>query len=194
MLRIVVLLLSSQLGSTGHLRTSYRASNLVPSGQLSKPSVACSPKAGAALVDGDWTDFANTTVPTRTLNYGPDPGCTSTAERLQIPATSTAQFSGITNITICPIAVSPVSFGCWVKGTTASGTTDYCNSAGDGYQCTDLAFTTAFAWKTQQNVVHAGGGGFPIIGNISAVTTIARSAVDIQVWGCRCVQGATIDP
>lgn len=157
---------------------------------------ACATSAsGSAIVNADWSDFANISTPTRTENYGADPNCGGAAFRLQVPGTTAVQFSGINALdgVVCPAGTAPLSAGCWVKGTSGTGTTDFCTEK-SGYQCVDLPFIANWTWFERENFSHSGGGAGVIIGNISAVTGNGRSAVDLQLFGCRCVAGTTISP
>ena len=164
--------------------------------QPNLPAAVCSVQ-GAAIIDSNWADFTNTSAVARTVGYGPgfDPGCGSAAERLIIPATTSAQFAGIQNPngTLCPAATSPLSMGCWIAGTASSGNTDFCTEK-SGYTCYPMPFSPVAAFVKVENFTTAGGGANVIIGNISAITGVAHGAVDIQIWGCRCVAGATITP
>lgn len=170
---------------------------------------------GAAFPVGDWTPSnLSSSNPTLTGSYGAGPpgSCSSTgAARLQTASTSGDQYSAILNKngtsahSFCPeTAGAPISFGCWAKAASAVtfdfGAFD--STVGHDWRVTSFIATTSWQWFEVENLpwrdCNAGGnnscqfliGGAPVINSGQA----ARPAADLQLYGCRCVNAATISP
>lgn len=189
---VAVTLLTLGADYPWHRRFAQRC---LSGGSVAVAGASCTPATGGPLVSANWVSFTNAAAVTRTANYPgvTDPGCGVAYERLQIPATTAAEFSTIQNPTgtLCPAGISPISMGCWVRGVSGSGTTDF-STEQSGYTAHDLPFSTTPYFFKLENVALPGGGATVMIGGLSAVTGVARSAADILVWGCRCAAGTTI--
>jgi hypothetical protein len=168
---------------------------------------------GSRFVTGDWTvSGLVAAAPTLTASYaaGPSGSCDSSgAARLQTASTTTGQFSAIFNKNgtsahdFCPQTGGlSISYGCWAKAAVAK-TFDFCAyTTAASWRCDSFAATTAYQWFEKENLswadcVATGNdtcqfliGGAPVVNT----GTVDRPAMDLQLWGCRCVRAATISP
>lgn len=146
------------------------------------------------LDNAAWTSLANgVAAATITADATAQPDGTTTAERLQIPATTGAQYSVRAQ---AATVTGAASASCFVKGNASSGTTDIClnnNTAGSNYNCAACAFVSGSYNRCKvENVANAGANGTLLIGNATGVTggLGARSAADIFVTDCQWEVGA----
>lgn len=134
-----------------------------------------------------WTSV-NSVVgnPTVTANFAVAPDGTTTAERLEIPATSGTQFSLRRQVNGCPASTVTPSF--YIKGNGSSGTVAITDPAG-GASC-QLCTYVAGSWS---RCSYANRTGTTIyIGNDSAdcAGNPAFGAADVFIWGAQCEAGA----
>lgn len=123
----------------------------------------------------------NTTV---TADQAVAPDNTTTADKLDLIATSGVQFSTRAQITGCPGGTN--SAAVFLKGVSGSGTTDLTLNV------TNAACTfTSTDWTRCKVENAAGGGGQLAIGNNSLSNGgVARSTQSVYVWGVQCEAGA----
>lgn len=132
-------------------------------------------------------------APTVGANAAVAPDGTTTAERLQIPATGVGQYSAMLQVpaTGACAASSTVSATVYIKGNGTSGTTDlFINDGAGGTNNASCAFVPS-TWtrcRLEGVVTTAGAGsGNLLIGNLTLVNGgIARDAVDVFMWGAQC--------
>jgi hypothetical protein len=148
-------------------------------------------QAGSEDLDGaDWTPFGSGVgAPTVTANAGTAPDGTSTAERIQVPATG----AGNTSIVYgsgCHTG-TPTNYGlsCFVRGYSGSGTIQLDWGGGSGGWDKATCSYTSTAWKRcrlpRGNAVNA------TLFGIGFVQT-ASSGADALVWGCQCERDSII--
>lgn len=119
-------------------------------------------------------------VPTVTADQALDRVGALTAERVQIPSTTAAQFSGLRQTP--SIGTVPATLSADVQGNGTSGVLDFCMSLaiGGGYTCSPCSYVAS--GPTTCSVTATGFGGFAYIGNMSSVNGgTARSAHDIFI-------------
>lgn len=146
------------------------------------------------LDNAAWTSLNNVVAaPTVTADAAVQPDGTTTAERLQIPATSGVQYSVRAQ---AATVTGAASASCMVKGNASADTTDIClnnNTAGSNYNCAACAFVAGSYTRCKvENVANAGANGTLLIGNATGVTggLGSRNAVDIFVSDCQWEVGA----
>lgn len=147
-----------------------------------------------ALTNAIWLYEASGTAITSTADYTNDPGNTSGAERLQIPATSGVGYADFYQTFTASVATAPAVCSIFATGTSASGTTDLCGYDGAAWSCT--ACTTA-AYPNFTRCVHRMATGsttttrYCKFGNNSLQNGgVARSAVDVVAWGFQGEEGS----
>ena len=129
-------------------------------------------------------------VPTVTADYAAGPDGTTTAERVQIPATNNSgtQWSAITQT--ISVASSTV-FSVYIKGNGTSGTTNLCSQSGT-IACSACSYV-AGSWS-RCSVVNSIATSNVYIGNMSLagydVTT--RASHDVLLWGAQLEAGAYV--
>lgn len=122
--------------------------------------------------------------PTVTADFGVAPDGTTTAERIQLPATTGAQFSERYQLSGCP-GSGTVSLSFFAKSLSGTGTVDIVTSGSTAATCSVPAgsYTRCKAENfTTTTLVE--------IGHFSNLTGQARSADDLLVWGVQCEAGA----
>lgn len=144
------------------------------------------------LDNAAWSDSANVVAaPTTTANAGVAPDGTTTAERLQVPATAggSSERSFRRQVNCCPAAAASGSV--FIKGVSGDGTIDMCNHNGTAWACTACTYvSTSWTRCTFSNITQGASNEIDI-GNGSQVNGgIARSANDVYVWGLQCEAGA----
>ncbi|UOF79742.1 hypothetical protein [Caudoviricetes sp.] len=140
-----------------------------------------------------WLQQNNVSAPTVTADQGVAPDNTTTAERVQFPATGAAQFSMMYQSATCP-ASSVVSGGVYIKGFSGSGTTDVYVYSGAGFFTAACAFNSS-TWTrcTIENITTTAGTTQMGFGNASQMNGgAARSASDVLAWGAQCEAGAYV--
>lgn len=126
-----------------------------------------------------WTTIG--TAITVTANYATAPDGTLTAERLQIPATSGA---GASLRAQTGIAAAIMTGSCYVKGNAGtSGTLDMYQS-GVSFSCGGCAFNGT-TWTRCSQTATAAVTTWHIGNDSGDCGGVARSAVDVLVWGCQ---------
>lgn len=137
-------------------------------------------------------DLAAAGVPTVTANAATAPDGTLTADRVQYPATSAAQYSILYQAGGCP-GFGASSGSVFIKGNGTSGTLDIGIDNGVGYDTTACSYVAA-TWTVcaRANSTRAGTVTNVFIGNGSQLVAGAptRSANDVFVWGAQCEGGA----
>lgn len=144
------------------------------------------------LDNAAWTwENSGAAATTRTNDYATAPTGTQTAERLQIPATTGAQYSD-TYQSFVVAAASGFSCSVFVRGTSTSGTTDLCGYDGAAWSCSDCSFASdSWSWCTKSWASGTGTSRFCKLGNNSNQNGgVARSANDALVWGFQGEAGA----
>jgi hypothetical protein len=161
---------------------------------------SCAAATGSALVSGDWvTQFTSGRPTSQTPNYaagGVSPGCAADYDRFTFNATVAATYSFVTNLALPISTNSNVSYGCHFKTTAGdSESFDFCtNDALFGVQCHTVTATGADALLKVENQPYHTGSNQVFFGNDTADSGRVGSAVDVLVWGCRFVVGATLPP
>lgn len=124
-------------------------------------------------------------TPTVTADQGVAPDGTTTAERVQFPATTGAQFSDYYQIGTTSLSTG-WTCSMYIKGFSGSGTTDLCSfNTTTGWLCTSCDFVSG-SWSrcVSKRSTSSGVVGYCRIGNNSAQNGgIARTASDVLVWG-----------
>lgn len=129
-------------------------------------------------------------APTITADFAVAPDGTTTAERVQIPATSSGQDS-VMYQGGCPVATDSASV--YLRGNGTSGSVDLVVNKGGTYSCTTCSFNST-GWNrcVLENVAVASVGNM-VIGNEGSVCNVgSRSSVDVLVWGAQCEAGSSI--
>lgn len=143
--------------------------------------------------NASWAKFNVTVaVPTVTADYAVAPDGTTTAERVEIPAVTTAQSSFIYQGGPASTAVASV-WTVYVKGNGTSGTVDVCHQGGGSYVCTDCTYVST-SWTRCTKATASPTGTQVTIGNMGSSNSVptARSAQDILVWGGQGEYGAGV--
>lgn len=162
---------SGGTGALGLLLEAARTNRLVRSQEVDNAS---------------WTKIAGgVAIPTVTADYGVAPDGTTTADRIQIPATSAAQYSLVGQNAVF-IGASAGTASVYVKGVSAGGTVclginDFANT------CTYTA--TGWTRCILANYTPASSSAF-YFGNYGAVSAgscagQARAAQDFLMWGAQ---------
>lgn len=132
------------------------------------------------LDNAAWT-LSNTgsSNPTVTANHDVAPDGTTTAERIQVPATTTTNVSQISQTGGCPTGTQALSF--YIKSLSGAQQIDL--YATDG--CVQCAFSSA-SWTRCSTITSTGSA--PAFGNIGAAAcgSGSRSAIDALIWGVQC--------
>lgn len=130
-----------------------------------------------------WSKTASgVAIPTVTANAATAPDGTTTAERVQIPATTTTQYSFVSQGSACP-ATSTGSI--YIRGNGTSGTIEmWFGSPGACLSCSYVSGSWSRCFKSG-NVA-----GFFVIGNDGAnCGSGTRSAQDVFIWQAQCETG-----
>lgn len=144
-----------------------------------------------ALDNAAWFQQNNVSAPTLTADYAAAPDGAATAERIQFPATSAAQYSFVYQSGACT-ASALASGTFYVRGTSGSGTLDIVVYTGAGYTTASCAYVnTSWSRCEKLNVTTVAGTTQFGIGNASSLNGgTARSANDVLVWGAQCENAA----
>jgi len=140
-----------------------------------------------------WVDSksgAGSTVVTPNAAVAPDG--TSTAERLQIPQTTAAQYSGLYHAASCSVGANIVSL--YVKGVSTSGNTRICAYNGAVWEGATCSFVSDSWSRCSMAVTVTGAASALQIGNSSLTSVCGEStstmpAVDVYMWGAQCELG-----
>jgi hypothetical protein len=119
------------------------------------------------------------------------PDGTTTAERLQIPASSGTGYSDFYQ-GFSVTSGAATSCSAFVKGNASSGTTDICVYDGATWSCSDCAYVSA-TWSrcTISDASGTATSRFCKLGNNSNQNGgVARSAADMFAWGLQGEEGA----
>lgn len=148
------------------------------------------------LSNAVWVKNGGDFTPTVTANFAIAPDGTSTATRVQLAATTSAQSAYVYQASAC--AVSMDSMSCFVKGNSGSGTIDLgVNDSSNGHIVAACPFNnTTWSRCLAENVNVLNGGAFTLfeIGNLGFVSGQSRSANDVLIWGCQCEAGNRASP
>jgi hypothetical protein len=127
------------------------------------------------------TESSGVVVPTITADQAVAPDGTTTADRMQIPATSGGNYSAIFQ---SPAALGVTSAFIFLRGNATSGSTDLCQWNGAGHTCVTCNFVST-SWTLCKNEnVNGGAASVYTIGNASGLNGgIARAANDVFAWG-----------
>lgn len=122
----------------------------------------------------------NTTV---TANAATAPDGTATADRLDVIATTGAEFSSRAQVAGCPVTAQGISV--YVRGVSGSGTIDLCNNS----TCTACAYVDT-SWSRCVGTAAVVGLGQYALGNFTVATGVDRPTQSVYVWGMDCEAGA----
>lgn len=123
-----------------------------------------------------------------TADYGVAPDGSTTADRVNIPATTIGYSAIFQSIATACSGVACVGT-VFVKGVSNSGTTDMCANTGAGYTCSACNFTNT-SWTRCNHQWTGIAGDAVYIGNMtSANGGTARAASDILLWGAQAELG-----
>lgn len=122
-------------------------------------------------------------TPTVTADQGVAPDGTSTADRVQFPATSGVEYSDYYQSVTA--AGSNWTCSVYVRGFSGSGTTDVCSFEGTGWSCSPCSFSsTSWSLCSSARATSLGISRFCKVGNNSFQNGgVARAASDVLVWG-----------
>ena len=134
-------------------------------------------------------------APTVTADAATAPDGTVTAERLQIPATSTSQSSGLLQ-TISNASAAASSAFWYLKGNSTSGALDLGLWSGASYACVVCSYN-ASTWTPckLENINGGGASATFVVGNLSVSSRCnsgARGAADVFAWGTQWEVGAYV--
>lgn len=136
------------------------------------------------LENAAWTQLQDVGALTVTADAAVAPDGTTTADRVQIPATGAAHYALLYQSLSLTGAASASAL---VKGNATSGTTDIClyNNGGSVYGCAPCTYVAGSWTKCKvENVPSGAANGTLLIGNASLYNGgTARGAQDIFVWG-----------
>lgn len=150
-------------------------------GMLDEPAATNSTIQSEAFDNVAWGKFASVVaVPTVTADAAFAPDGNLTAERVQIPATTAAQFSIIQQSSACPISAATASF--YVKGNGTSGTLPF--NLQNPFLCGSCVYNSSTWTRCNISETITSGGSFTI-GNDSA-DSCASGAQDVFIWGGQC--------
>ena len=156
----------------------------------------------AELENAAWSSISSgAAAPTVTANFATAPDGTTTAERLQFPATTLGQYSGWRQVSSCPIGLS--SGGLYLKLNSGGPlTTNVCLGDATDFDCTADTTINSSTWTR----VYRNNGPLDIVGglyfgNISPSGTTsttfgfaAQPAMDALAWGAHCESGVNLGP
>jgi hypothetical protein len=133
---------------------------------------------------GSWT----LNCPAPTVDYAIGPNNTYNAERFQFAATSGASSSYVYSDAVSCTGNTAASF--WIKGTSGSGTLDYCTYPSGVFNCDAVSYTTE--WRRIVKISTAAAApGYVVIGNASNLNgNVSRSANDVLITQAQCELGA----
>ena len=135
------------------------------------------------------TSSSGVAAPTVTANYATAPDGTMTADRIQVPATTSTQYSYLyQNTGVAAQAYSSV----YLKGTSGSGSINLISGATPN-ACTSCSYNSS-TW-TRCTLATSGSHNYVFIGNDSAstvCTTSSKSAADVLAWGFQHEAGAFV--
>jgi hypothetical protein len=129
-----------------------------------------------------WTKWGvGVAAPVVTADQAVAPDGTTTADKVDLTATSAAQRSSLYQI---PGITTDVSMSVYVKGVSTSGTIDLCTANGGGASCTSCAFvSTSWTRCFRENVSVTAGANSPTIGNNTADNGgTARPTQSVYLW------------
>lgn len=152
---------------------------------------------GSEAINGaDWDVIGSASAPTITANAAVAPDGQTTAERVQIPATSGgAAYSFVYANAGCSGVATTKSLSCFVKGTSTSGTIDLAWGGGaGGWDHNDCNYVSTSWTRCRLPFANAGSASLFSFGNMTAQCGTNRSAADFYVWGCQCEDAASISP
>lgn len=150
-----------------------------------------------AYDDAVWSAFAVVVpTPTVTADYGVAPDGTTTADRIQFPATPSGRVSILYQTNGCPSG--NVALSCFVRGVDGGGVMDIgLNDGPSGYRGGECAFTNT-SWTrcyVEGMEIDTGGAISFFLGNgTAALEDVPRNASDVLVSRCQCENGSTISP
>lgn len=135
-----------------------------------------------AFDNAAWGKFSSVVaLPIVTADAAVAPDGTTTAERLQIPATTGSQFSIVQQGTACAVGATFQSF--YVKGNGTSGNIFFNIQA--PLTCGSCAYNSSTWTRCIQAATSSSGGSFTI-GNDSGDSCAAPGALDVFIWGAQC--------
>lgn len=142
------------------------------------------------LDNAAWADeVSGVAVATRTANAATAPDGTLTADRLQFPATTGAQYSTLRQSP--GTGAGAASMSIYLRGVSGSGTIDICGYNGVNWTCAACAYVSTSWSRCLNSYMLAAGGAY--IGNASGIPGqggTARSASDVYLWGAQSEAGA----
>jgi len=141
-----------------------------------------------SLDNAAWTLTASGVAnPTVTPNAATAPNGTLTAERVQIPAVTAAQFSAIEQPAgACPNALDSASL--FVRGNATSGTISLV--VGSPVVCLSCAYNSTGWSRCEPASFTLASGGLFLVGNDGVDCGSGQGAQDVFIWGTQCEAGA----
>lgn len=136
-----------------------------------------------------WTTLGSgTTYPVVTANQAVAPDGTTTADRVDLGATTGGQRSVLYQVPGLTVASSTSVF---VKGVSGSGTMDVCSLG----HCTPCAFVSTSWTRCADEGVTWSAGTSPFFGNTSSDNGgTARPAQSVYLWGAQYEAGSRVSP
>lgn len=170
--------------STDQPRVMYGGAGTGALGLLVEGARTNSTLRSEALDNAAWaSNNSGSGNPTITADFGVAPDGTTTAERLQIPATSGSQFSERYQLNGCPGA-GVVSISLFAKSNSGTGTLDIVTSGSTAETCSISA--GSWVWCRAENFTTT---TLVEIGHFSNLTAAARGSDDLLIWGVQCEAG-----
>lgn len=135
-------------------------------------------------------------VPTVTADYGVAPDGTTTADRIEFPATSSGRVSILYQTDGCPSGNVAVS--CFVRGLDGGGTIDIGLGDGpSGYRggaCNFINTSWSRCYVEGMEINTGGAISFFLGSGSAALEGTPREASDVLVSRCQCENGSTVSP
>jgi hypothetical protein len=148
-----------------------------------------------AISGADWAVIGSSSAPTITANHAVAPDGTTTAERVQAPATGAGAFSFVFANAGCSVVVTTKSLSCFFRGTSTSGTIDFAWGGGTGGWDHNGCSYVSTSWaRCRLPLANAASASLFSFGNMTAQAGLDRAAADFLVWGCQCEDAATVSP
>ena len=142
-----------------------------------------------------WTKEAGGKNPTVTADHALGPDGVMGAERVQLQATGTNEYSDFYQLYSAGTG-SATTCSLWVKGNGTSGTTDLCiYDGGAAWACTPVAFTPTWKLFSLSDAAGTGTSRGVKFGNASGQNGgTARDAADVHATGFMCSESPYATP
>lgn len=165
---------------------SYRPNGTGPLGYVYEPARTNTTLRSQEIDDVAYgSNNSGASNPVITADYAVAPDGTTTADRLQFPATTGSNYSQRFQVNGCPATTQVLSM--FIKGTSGSGTLDLYSTDG----CVQCSFNSS-TWTRCSTTTST--GATPAFGNVGAAACGAgsRSAADVLIWGFQCEAGGAL--